>query len=147
MPLVLERAWVRERLGMTTVEHASTGPTRPYHLAAKLLLAGASVVVALLVIEVGLRTQAWIADDSRLEVALARDEPPLARGQHATLRQLVRTSRNDRIVYELRPDLDVVFLGERVVTSPDGPRRRPSPADGSAPTGGLRLEGPLTRRS
>jgi hypothetical protein len=105
---------------------------------ARIALAAAGVVLALLVLEGALRAKAWM-DDDRLDAALAREEPPPARGQHVTLRQLVRLSPNRQIIYELRPDLDVMFLGERVLTGPDG-IRAPVPALGRPP-GAVRIVG------
>jgi lysophospholipase L1-like esterase len=102
-------------------------------------LAAVGVGLALLVLEGALRVKAWMDDADRLEAAVAREEPPPARGQHVTLRQLVRVSSNPRIIYELRPELDVVFLGERVVTSPDG-IRAPAPAP-DKPAGTVRVVG------
>lgn len=83
--------------------------------------------------------KAWTEDEERLGSALARVEAPTGRGQHVTLRQLVRLSPNPRIIYELRPGLDVMFLGERVVTGPDG-IRAPAPAL-DKPAGAVRIVG------
>jgi hypothetical protein len=96
-------------------------------------------VLALLVAEAALRGKAWIEDGDRLDAALARADRPLAWGEHVTLRQLVRLSPNPRILYELRPDLEVVFLGEWVHTSRDG-IRAPAP-DVEKPPGTVRIVG------
>jgi hypothetical protein len=108
-------------------------------LIARLALAVVGTLLALLVLEGALRAKAWIEDEDRLGAALARPERPTGRGEHVTLRQLVRLSPNPRIIYELRPALDVVFLGERVVTTAEG-IRAPAPAL-DKPAGSVRVVG------
>ena len=78
-----------------------------------------AMVVGLAIAELGLRIQASRASDDQLQTALAKATPVPADG-HARLVHLVRLSAQPRIVYELKPNLDVTFKRQRVRTSSSG---------------------------
>jgi lysophospholipase L1-like esterase len=86
-------------------------------LGASLALAALSTALGLAVLEAGLRARARLAAPSGLGTARRDPVPP---GGRARLGHVVRLSPNPRIVYELVPDLDVVFLGVPLRTNADG---------------------------
>src|SRR6187549_158095 len=89
------------------------------------LLAGFGTLVGLGLLEGGARIAA--VREERREGRLDRDLSSLkvpAPGSSVTLGQIIRRSDNPRIVYELRPRLDVVFQGARMTTSDAGFRGR-----------------------
>lgn len=92
-------------------------------LAKSLLLAAAATLLTLALLEIGFRAWAYRQDGRRQEAALKRPSR-LRPGDPASLGDLVRASRNADIVYELRPGLDVSFLGRPVSTSAAGFRDR-----------------------
>lgn len=82
-------------------------------------------VVGLAVLEAGARVAA--VREERRQGRLDRDLPALkdpGPGSTVTLGQIIRKSSNPRIVYELRPRLDVRFAGGRLTTSDTGYRGR-----------------------
>jgi lysophospholipase L1-like esterase len=97
--------------------------TRSATLAKSLLLGLASIAFTLACLEAGLRAWTYRQDGRRLETALEQPSR-LSPGDPAHLGDLVRVSRNADIVYELRPGLEVSFLGRPVSTSVDGFRDR-----------------------
>jgi lysophospholipase L1-like esterase len=88
---------------------------------------------ALGVLETGARVVAVREErrQGRLERDLGQVKDPSS-GSVVTLGQIIRMSRNPRIVYELRPRLDVLFSGAHLTTSDSGYRgrdvRTPKPA-------------------
>jgi len=98
------------------------------------LLGVLGTLVGLLVLEAGGRVQAVLAErrEGRLDRDLAKMKGP-SPGSAATLGQIIRRSANPRIVYELRPRLDVTFAGGRLTTTDGGYRGRdaesPKPVD------------------
>jgi len=96
------------------------------------LTAIGATLLALACAEIGLR----IADHRRwteLDEAAAAPPPP-AVGARARLGDIIRPSRLPGVVYELRPDLDVLFQGAPVRTGADGLRRaEAAPPPPSAP--------------
>ena len=107
--------------------------TRPRGPLAVVLLAAFGTFTGLLLFETVARLMAVRGErrEGRLDRDLARLAGPGPRSS-ATLGQMIRKSKNPRIVYELRPRLDVVFAGGRVTTSDAGHRGldvpRPKPA-------------------
>jgi len=106
--------------------------TRPRGPLPVLLLAAFGTFTGLLILESVARVMA--VREERREGRLDRDLSKLAGpgpGSLATLGQMIHKSENPRIVYELRPRLDVVFAGGRVTTSDAGHRgldvSRPKP--------------------
>ncbi len=89
---------------------------------------------ALAVLETGARVAAVREErrQGRLQRDAGRAKDP-SPGAAATLGQIILKSENPRIVYELRPRLDVVFGGARLTTSDAGYRGRdvaiPKPAE------------------
>jgi hypothetical protein len=90
---------------------------RPRRLCASLVLAAVSTALGLAVLEAGLRARAHLAAPAGLGTARPDPVPP---GGRARLGHVVRLSPNPRIVYELVPGLDVVFLGVPLRTNADG---------------------------
>ncbi len=88
-------------------------------LAVNLLLVLISSIAGLLVLELGLRSLAYA--ESR---ALARNRPQPAAGSKARMVHMIRPSEHLRQIYEMRPNLDVIFRGERVTTNRHGFRDR-----------------------
>ena len=88
-----------------------------------LALSAFGCVLGFLLLETGARVAAVVAErgEGRLDRDLDRVKPP-ARGAEATLGQIIRRSADPRIVYELRPRLDVRFAGAHVTTSDLGIR-------------------------
>jgi hypothetical protein len=101
------------------------------------LALGASVL-GLLLLETGCRVAACLADRKTLGEALKRPAEIPADGQ-VGLRHMIRLSADDRLIYELRPRLSVVFLDKPVTTNAAGFR------DGdyalSKPAGTVRIVG------
>jgi len=85
-------------------------------------------LLGLLLIETGARIAAVVEErhEGRFDRDLERARNP-SRGRPVTLGQMIRRSANPRIVYELKPGLDVVFAGARVTTSDAGFRGRSVP--------------------
>lgn len=83
------------------------------------LLALGGTLAGLFLIEVGLRGRALLQDRGMLRPDRELPADPLP-GAHVRLGQMIRRSPNRRIVYELRPDLRVVYAGRVVTTSPEG---------------------------
>ncbi len=91
--------------------------------AGALILLGLGSSIGFLVLETGARVVAVREErrEGRLERDLAHAKGP-GPGATVTLGQMIRKSANPRIVYELRPRLDVRFAGGRVTTSDQGYR-------------------------
>ena len=89
------------------------------------LLTGLGTVAGLSVLEAGARVAAVREErrQGRLDRDLASIKGP-GPGSTVTLGQIIRKSPNPRIVYELRPRLDVRFAGGRLTTSDAGYRGR-----------------------
>jgi len=87
------------------------------------LLSVLSLMVGLMIMELGTRVIAVRAErqQGRLDRDLSRLKPPQP-GSVVTLGQIIRKSDHARIVYELRPRLDVIFAGARLTTSDTGHR-------------------------
>jgi lysophospholipase L1-like esterase len=101
------------------------------------LLAAASTLAVLAGAEASFRVAAHLENAGLLPAI--DDTPPPPRGVRATLGQMIRRSRNPRIVYELRPLLDVEYSRARVTTGEDGFRTTPArpPARGAAAIVGI----------
>ena len=87
------------------------------------MLALASTLLTLLVLEAGFRLRSRFQDRGGHEEALRRPSV-VERGRPAGFGDIVRASRNPDVVYELRPGLDVTFRGRRLTTSSAGFRDR-----------------------
>lgn len=88
-----------------------------------------ATVLTLVAAELAVRGVAVWQSHRGLEAAFALPPPPV--GATVTLGSLIRAARNPRVVYELRPDLDVVYAGARVTTDAEGFRQGP-PTSGQA---------------
>ena len=78
-----------------------------------------SLVICAGILEGGARWLALRAYTGSLEDAFAFPELPPA-GAKVTLGEILRPSRYERIVFELKPNLDVVFRGATVKTNTSG---------------------------
>jgi lysophospholipase L1-like esterase len=92
-------------------------------LAPSILLAATSALSTLAVLEVAARVVAFRGD----ERALLTPALPPRPGTRVRLGQILRPSRSRRIVYELIPDLSVVFLQAPLITDERGFRTHPRP--------------------
>lgn len=93
---------------------------RAHLLRFKVLLALASTALCVLGLETAFRVLAWHEDRGILSKALLNDSLPPA-GSTVPLRDLIRLSAHDRIIYELKPDLPgVMFQGTRIFTNHRG---------------------------
>lgn len=94
--------------------------------ALKVGLLAASVLVAILIGELGLRLHYLLSRRSATLADLAAEAP--APGSKVRLAQIVVRSPYPRLVYQLRPDLNVEFLGVRVRTNSAGWRDEEFPS-------------------
>jgi lysophospholipase L1-like esterase len=98
-----------------------------------LILGVLGTVGGLALLEAGARVNAVLGErrEGRFDRDLGRLKAPAA-GARVSLGQIIQRSENPRIVYELRPRLDVVFADARLTTSDAGRRgpeiARPKPA-------------------
>ncbi len=81
----------------------------------------AGTLAGLLALEGGLRVRAALLARGVLHPGRELPADPLP-GTRVTLGQVIRRSADPEIVYELRPNLDVVFEGARLTTSGNGVR-------------------------
>ena len=82
----------------------------------KLAVLGVALLLGLGVVEAAFRYRAWKLNRESLESAfeVPPDTPAVQRTRFC---DMIRPSPNDRIIYELRPNLDVEFSGARVHTN------------------------------
>jgi len=100
----------------------------------RLLVTLATTVVALLVVEVGFRVRAYKRNAEVLDVAFQRSTNPEP-GAPADLIDIIRPSPHQRIVYELKANLDrAYFKRHPVSTNSMGFRSKEYPAEKSANT-------------
>lgn len=92
----------------------------------------ASPILGLLVAELWFRYRAWVVNKDTLADAftvVAEEDPEEGR---VRFRDIIRPSSNDRIIYELRPDLDTTYKGAVLRTNslglrnPEVPKRPPA---------------------
>jgi lysophospholipase L1-like esterase len=107
-----------------------------------MLLAVASLLTVLALLEGGLRVQSFVAGRKGFDAAMASSRAPRA-GATVRLGEIIRPSADPRIVYELWPGMDVVFdtgTGARTElrTSAEGFRSREYPVEKA---GRLRIAG------
>jgi lysophospholipase L1-like esterase len=86
---------------------------------ANIALATGATFAILLLLEVGLRARAYLADIKILNESIAR-RPRTSAGDEADLIDIIRLSPNERIIYELIPDLRVTFMGSPLATNRHG---------------------------
>lgn len=97
-------------------------------LGKNILLALASILATLLACEVAFRVLGHLENRGILDHATPLGIEPPEDGP-ADLGHLIRRSANERIIYELKPGLDVEYSGTRVTTDGEGFRGRSSPAE------------------
>jgi len=96
----------------------------------KIALACLATFLSLATVECGLRLRGHLLNRGLLENALTAPIEPPVEGP-AELGHMIRLSRNRRIIYDLKPNLDVRFKGRRVTTNEKGfrgpsyPREKP----------------------
>lgn len=107
-------------------------------LGGRLLLLGGALALSFLLAELVLRVHyrlTWTGS-----IASLHAEPPMPEaGSAVSLGQMLRPSPHPRLVYELKPGLDVRFVRVRVETSPAGWREEPYPP--AKPAGAIRILG------
>jgi hypothetical protein len=116
-------------------------PPRPASASQRLRVAGLLAVACLVswaLAELALRVHYALTYSATLE-DLAEEHTPPSRGAVVSLGQMLRPSPHERIVFELIPDLDVVFMGSRVRTNAQG--WRDEPHDLAKPPGTIRIAG------
>lgn len=86
------------------------------------LLAG-TLVICLIFLEIGLRAHYVLTYPGSIEDAYQYPQNP-QRGSHVTLGSMTRPSPNRRIIYELKPNLDVYHMGVQVTTNSLGWREK-----------------------
>jgi lysophospholipase L1-like esterase len=101
--------------------------------AARWLLALGVLLLALAGAELFLRAYSALSWHGSIEDLHQNFQLP-APGRKATLGQMVRPSPNERLVYELKPGLDVIFRGVAVRTNQRGWREGPVEASPRAET-------------
>jgi len=106
--------------------------------ARKVATAVAATVLGFLLLEAGLRVHATLTDTGRLEDAWSHPQLPPA-GKRVDLGELIRPSPDQRIIYELKPGLDVEYSGARVRTNSSGWREEEIPL--AKPPGTVRILG------
>jgi lysophospholipase L1-like esterase len=117
--------------------HASRGGSTSQRLRVAGLLAAACVVSWALA-ELALRVHYTLTYSATLEDVTAQRTPP-GPGAVVSLGHMLRPSPHERIVFELIPELDVVFMGSRVRTNAQG--WRDETYDLAKPPGTVRIVG------
>jgi hypothetical protein len=85
----------------------------------RIALTGLATFLSLAAVECGLRVRGHLLNKGILENALTTPITPPVEGP-AELGHMIRLSRNRRIIYDLKPNLDVTFKGHRVTTNKSG---------------------------
>jgi len=98
----------------------------------RFLLAIVAVLLTLFVLEIAFRVKA-ATDQRRLSTSLSTlgRKPTVPAGANVGLRDIIRFSRNPRLIYELIPDVEVVFHGKLLTTDTRGFRRTPGSVTGA----------------
>lgn len=94
----------------------------------KLAVVCAAPLVGWLLLEVALRVRIHLLNQGTLSAAFAAPASP-APGGRVSFRDIIRPHRNDRIIYELRPGLDVLYKDGRLTTNSLGFRGREQPIE------------------
>jgi hypothetical protein len=116
-------------------------PSRAASAGQRLRVAGLLVAACALswgLAELALRVHYALTYSATLEDLAAQHAPPDP-GAVVSLGHILRPSPHERIVFELIPDLDVVFMGSRVRTNAQG--WRDEPYDLAKPPGTIRIAG------
>ena len=113
-------------------------PRRWRRFASNALVATSAVLATLLVLEAAFRLAAFLGAGRSFEEAL-QEAPAIRSGQEVGLGQIIRRSRNRKVVYELAPGLSVTFHGAPLTTNRKGFRDRDRPTE--KPEGTLRIVG------
>jgi hypothetical protein len=119
----------------------SSHPSRAGSASQRLRVAGlvvAACVVSWALAELALRIHYALTYSATLEDLAAQWTPP-SQGAVVSLGHMLRHSPHERIVFELIPDLDVVFMGNRVRTNAQG--WRDGPYSLAKPPGTVRVAG------
>lgn len=89
------------------------------------LLIALGTLAGLLLGEIGARVHGYLEDRGLLTAEL--ELPPAASGGRTTLGGMIQRAADPRLIYELRPRLDVYYEGARVTTSEQGFRLGATP--------------------
>jgi hypothetical protein len=107
--------------------------------AKRVLLASISTLLCLLAAEAVLRSHTLVTSRGSLEEAYEKSTGVPPAGKPASFGEMVRPSNNPRIIYELKPGLDVVFKGAVTRTNSAGWREDEIPL--AKPPGTIRIVG------
>lgn len=102
------------------------------------LLSVVSVVITLLVIEIGFRIAAYYTEVKTL-ASLQAESPADLQGQEVSLGRMIRLNPNPRIIYELIPNLSVRFKDQPLSINASGFRGQEIPIEKNVRT--LRIVG------
>lgn len=95
---------------------------------ANYILLAVSVIVTLLLIEVGFRVFAY-HNDTQLAASIGLESPNVFKEKDVSMGQIIRPSLNPRIIYELIPNLSVQFVNQPVSINSSGFRGELIPAE------------------
>jgi hypothetical protein len=98
-----------------------------------LLLAFAATLLTLLVIEIGFRVRAYLENEKTLHQVLKSELELPAEGP-VSFAHLIRLSKNPRIIYELKPNISVIWEGNPVTLNEGGFRSGIHPLQASEDT-------------
>jgi hypothetical protein len=122
--LLKERGW-RLRLAAALTSFKENLPN--------LLLAFAATLLTLLVIEIGFRVRAYLENEKTLHQVLKSELELPAEGP-VSFAHLIRLSKNPRIIYELKPNISVIWEGNSVTLNEGGFRSESYPPQASEDT-------------
>ena len=124
-------------ISSASVRDPGSPPARPaaaIRFLANIALAFSAIALTALVLEVALRLRARFEEVGGLGDVQARGGGALPPGSRARLGDIIRVSRNPRIVYELIPNLDVTFVNAPLITNREGFRGPERTAERRGPT-------------
>lgn len=99
----------------------------------KLAMVGLAPIAGALLLEVGIRCRAYLLNQETLSAALSAVDEESPNGR-VRFRDIIRPSANDRIIFELRPELDVMYKGAHLRTNAYGFRGGEYPVKADAGT-------------
>jgi hypothetical protein len=82
----------------------------------KLFVTLAALFASLLLLELALRARAYVLNRETLAAAFA-SVPETAASARVRFRDIIQPNANDRIIFELRPNLDVFYKGAQLTTN------------------------------
>jgi len=106
-------------VGILTLAMSSLSGKKVFTEASNHALMMVSILISFCFVEIGLRYKAY-RDDSKLLSSLDNTVNKPRFGESVPFGRMIRLSSNPRVIYELIPDLSVVFLGQPVTTNSRG---------------------------